>query len=139
MKNKGFTLIELLVVIAIIGILAGIVLTSLSGAREKAKDAQVQSNLSGFRVAAELVYSNDNNYLAVCEATETAPYRAALADVEAGGVGCIEGDQRYSYAVPLPSDPTKFWCVDSSGFSGDPISANPASEGTPCGDRNPSD
>ena len=39
-KNLGFTLIELLVVIAIIGILAGIVLVSLSGSREKAELAK---------------------------------------------------------------------------------------------------
>jgi len=41
-SQKSFTLIELLVVIAIVGILAGIIIVSMSGATDKAKIAKLQ-------------------------------------------------------------------------------------------------
>ncbi len=65
-KNKGFTLIELLVVIAIIGILASVVLASLSSARNKGKDAAVRSQLASMRAQAEIFYATAESYVGIC-------------------------------------------------------------------------
>ena len=50
--SRGFTLIELLIVIAIIGILAGVLITSLSGQRQKAYNANALTALESVRSVA---------------------------------------------------------------------------------------
>ena len=61
-KQKGFTLIELLVVVAIIGVLATIVLSSLSSARGRAKDVVIRGHFTQIRTALELYYIDNNSY-----------------------------------------------------------------------------
>jgi prepilin-type N-terminal cleavage/methylation domain-containing protein/prepilin-type processing-associated H-X9-DG protein len=56
--RSGFTLTELLVVIAMIGVLAGLILPALAGARESARRAACSSNLHQLGIALNL-YSRD--------------------------------------------------------------------------------
>ncbi len=68
--GRGFTLVELLVVIAIIGLLASVVLTSLSSARRKSRDAKRVADMKQLATAMELYYNDFSGYPA---ASGTAP------------------------------------------------------------------
>jgi prepilin-type N-terminal cleavage/methylation domain-containing protein/prepilin-type processing-associated H-X9-DG protein len=59
--RDGFTLIELLVVIAVIGILAALLLTAVSGAREKARSAACKNLLRQIGLGLQM-YVQDNGW-----------------------------------------------------------------------------
>lgn len=61
LQKRAFTLIELLVVIAIIGILASLIIVSLSGARGKAQDTQRKNNARNLDTALSQFYLDSNN------------------------------------------------------------------------------
>jgi len=61
MRRKGFTIIELLVVVAIIGVLAAIVIISLSGAQKKSRDARRIGDLKQIDHAIDLFYTDKNH------------------------------------------------------------------------------
>ncbi len=105
-KKKGFTLIELLVVIAIIGILSGIVLVSMGGARAKARDAVRKSDMRQLISAQEMYYGDNNDqYL---------QNLAAACTIQ--GTGCYPGAIG-TFMVKTPADPgtPAYEGVDNSG------------------------
>jgi prepilin-type N-terminal cleavage/methylation domain-containing protein len=61
-RRSGFTLVELLVVVGIIGLLIGILLPSLSGARVAAKNAKTKAQFQSLQQALEMFRNDVGEY-----------------------------------------------------------------------------
>jgi len=135
MSKKGFTLIELLVVIAIIGILASIVLVSLSGARNRARDARITSAMAQIRTKAELINSAEGDYTPLDSANDPCAYDTEMTalcnDISANTVESGEtfGSANFhatatEYCVWAHLNTDRggnetYYCIDSTGKAGD--------------------
>ena len=63
-REGGFTLIELMVVVMIIAILVGIAIPAFLGARKRAQDTAVKSNLRNALGTAQTIFTDNQAYLA---------------------------------------------------------------------------
>lgn len=130
-KNKGFSLVELLIVICIIGILSTIVLSSVSNSRARAYDSKIKQQLSSFRTAAEIYFSNQtpSSYgptTSVCsagifndvDATNGSPglYIAAGNIPSFSDIKCGSNGTDYAIKATLYSG-NEYWCIDNKGSS----------------------
>lgn len=111
MKNnlkRGFTLIEMLVVVAIISILAGIVLTGVTGFQANARDTKRIADLKQIQNYLELYYNKHGRYPGDVDGTGNAPASWAAFVTALGGLG-----------VTVPSDPLdtrSYWyAADNEG------------------------
>ncbi|MCW2756612.1 MAG: hypothetical protein JWO46_358 [Nocardioidaceae bacterium] len=90
--DAGFTLIELLIVIVILGVLAAIVVFSVSGITDRGKTSACKADVASATTAIEAWYANTDPAPTAYPATQT----AAIADVVPGFLHSWPTDVTYT-------------------------------------------
>jgi general secretion pathway protein G len=101
-SKNGFTLIELIVVVTIIGILAGIAISNVRYAQQKAREAALKDDLHEMRKAIDDYYADKQNYPASLQTLKTDRYLRDIPKDPMTG----KPDWQEVQASTDPNDPT---------------------------------
>lgn len=114
--NRGFTLVELLVVIAIIGLLASVVLTSLSSARRKSRDAKRVADMKQLATAMELYFNDFSGYPLTANIAALQPtYIGVLPTAPTPADGsCAATNNAYAYASGAGTTYSYIFCLGAA-------------------------
>jgi prepilin-type N-terminal cleavage/methylation domain-containing protein len=118
-NQSGFTLIELLVVIAIMGLLSSVLLTTLSLARQKGRDAKRKADMVQMQTALEVYFNTNFSY-----PTTTGSWWSASGSCGSGTLPKVyTGANGYipnlapTFVGNLPSDPRPAPTTNCSGYN----------------------
>lgn len=129
-RQSGFTIVELLIVIIIIGILAGLVVTQVLGANQKARDTERKTDLDAVTNQLEAYFAKTGGYPTLDNLNDTTPTgwlknnefnmgdsNKAMADPSAASnKAFVAAAAANSYAyIPLPAG-----CVSPTATDGSP-------------------
>lgn len=122
-KKKGFTLIELLIVIAIIGLLAAIVLVSLSTARDKAKVTSYVTYMTQMkRLVADAIAAGYFDDLAIPKACDLGVY--GQEPVGTDSCGQLNTELKKLSELPNPGVVSPFNATGKVGLMASPSPAD---------------
>lgn len=116
---KAFTLIELLVVVAIIGIISSLLMVSIEGVQERARDSRIKNEMNQLGKAVEIYGLIKQDYTSLSSDQEISTLLSSI--TSQGGTAesniFISGDGN-NYCIFSSLNSNQSWCIDNTGYSG---------------------